>query len=470
MPIAVIGGNSLVEHLKDLAERILNGSLQGRDLFNAYPEIHRELLKLEPQQFHESKRTDFMLARAAFEHLVKPNKHETITGSMVHAAAGKLRPVLDHFIDSVPLGHGKPRPDLLLVTVNDHETRAILEVFREATDRDAIPVPLEGRLYLNLGAINGTTIYHALSEMGSSGPGAMHQAVDKAIRALDPGAVIAVGIAFGMSEEKQSLGDILVSRQLQLYELQRVGSRIILRGDKPHAASRLINHFEFFKQVKWSGQETVFGLILSGEKLIDNEDYRDQLVGLQTEALGGEMEGAGLYVSSAEHKVDWIVIKAICDWADGNKGVDKQERQRTAATNAAVFLVESLKYAPLKRIDPGTHLPILNTAGSNPANSRSLQVERDAELLAEMQDLMPEIIEGIRDLLTEDALLREIVVMEKSTYAYNWPTPHGRFCDDTHPDATRKFQILESHGLVRKVRPIAYELSLRFVRMLKGQS
>lgn len=408
-----------------------------------------------------------MLARAAFEHLVKPNEHETITGSMVYEAASTLRPVLDHFISSNPLNLGTPQPDLLLVTVNDHETRAILDAFKEVTGRDAIPIPMEGRIYHNLGTINGTTVYHALSEMGSSGLGAMQQAVDKAIRALDPGAIIAVGIAFGISEERQSIGDILVSKQLQLYDIQKVGSRIIPRGDKPHATPRLINHFEVFKQAKWNGQKVVFGLILSGEKLIDNKDYRDQLVGLQTETVGGEMEGAGLYVSSSEHKVDWIVLKSICDWADGKKEVDKRERQIIAATNAAMFLVESLKYSPLKRIHPTSQF----TAGLIPTVPRSSSAaERDAELLSEMQELMPDIIDGIRDLLTEDALLREIVVMKRSTYVYNWPRPHGKFCDDTHADATRKFQILESHGLVRKVRAIAYELSPRFVRMLRSQS
>jgi hypothetical protein len=121
----------------------------------------------------------------------------------------------------------------------------------------------------------------------------------------------------------------------------------------------------------------------------------------------------------------------------------------------------------------GTNSPILNatgnityTAGSNSPSA----AERDAELLAEVQVLMPEIIEAINDLLNEDPLLREIVVQPKSSYAYNWPRPHGMFSDDTHPDATRKFQILESYGLVRKIKPIAYELSPRFVRMLKGQS
>lgn len=341
----------MIEHLKELTDQILNRSIQGGDLFNVHPEIYRELLKLEATQFEPSKRTDFTLARAAFERLGKPKKHQTIKGSMVLSAAEKLRPVLDHFIGSDASARGKPRPDLLLVTVNEHETRAVHDAFLAATGVQGVPVPIEGRLYHNLGEVNGTTVYHAISEMGSGGRGAMQQAVDKAIRALDPGAVIAVGIAFGVSESDQKIGDILLSKQLQLYELQRAGTEIVTRGDKAHATPRLINHFDVFNQVRWRGATVRPGLILSGEKLIDNKDYRDQLVKLQAEAEGGEMEGAGLYVSSEDHKVDWIVIKAICDWADGNKGVNKQERQKAAAKNSAEFIVESLRYAPLKRVE-----------------------------------------------------------------------------------------------------------------------
>jgi nucleoside phosphorylase len=83
--------------------------------------------------------------------------------------------------------------------------------------------------------------------------------------------------------------------------------------------------------------------------LIDDIDYRDQLLKFDREAIGGEMEGTGLYVSSHQHKVDWIVIKAICDWADGSKKKNKKLRQKEAAKNAAEFLIESLKYAALKR-------------------------------------------------------------------------------------------------------------------------
>jgi nucleoside phosphorylase len=89
-------------------------------------------------------------------------------------------------------------------------------------------------------------------------------------------------------------------------------------------------------------------VILTGGRLIDEIDYRNQLLAFEREAVGGDMEGAGLYVSSHEHKVDWIVIKAICDWADGNKSKNKTTRQKKAAKNAAQFVIQALQYAPLK--------------------------------------------------------------------------------------------------------------------------
>src|ERR1019366_4129458 len=150
---------------------------------------------------------------------------------------------------------------------------------KEATGAEAVAVPLDDRVYHNLGTLNGTTVYHAISEMGSGGAGGMQQTVDKAIRSLNPGAVIAVGIAFGMDESKQSIGDILVSKQLRLYELQRIGeeSKIVLCGARPDAAPLLVNHFRGFADTKWEGASDTSGVIMTGEKLVDNVDYRKQL-------------------------------------------------------------------------------------------------------------------------------------------------------------------------------------------------
>lgn len=71
--------------------------------------------------------------------------------------------------------------------------------------------------------MSGRKTFLALSEMGTSGPGGSQQAVFEGIKALSPSAVIMVGIAFGMDEKKQEIGDILVSTQLFLYDSQRIG-------------------------------------------------------------------------------------------------------------------------------------------------------------------------------------------------------------------------------------------------------
>lgn len=52
------------------------------------------------------------------------------------------------------------------------------------------------------------------------------------------------------------------------------------------------------------------------------------------DAVGGEMEAAGLYSAASELGTDWIVVKAICDWADGNKSDD--HRDLAAAASASL--------------------------------------------------------------------------------------------------------------------------------------
>lgn len=241
--------------------------------------------------------------------------------------------------------------DVLIVTVTPVESRAVMDVFRQATKSEARVTPIGGRDYHDLGEVNGSRVFMGRSEMGAGGPGGSQEAVRKGIEALQPTAVIMAGIAFGIDESKQSIGDILVSTQLWLYDLQRVGvDKIVPRGDKPHASTWLIDRFGS-AALHWD--ETIGeihpGLVLSGDKLVDNVDYRDQLKQFEETAIGGEMEGAGLYVACLDSKVDWIMVKAICDWADGNKDQDKKQRQSQAARNAASFVLHALQLAPLKR-------------------------------------------------------------------------------------------------------------------------
>jgi nucleoside phosphorylase len=223
--------------------------------------------------------------------------------------------------------------DVLIMTVTCAESRAVLAAFEAATGQKATPVTIGDKVYR-------AYVWIVLLVGMSAG---------KAIAALRPGAVIMVGIAFGINEQKQKLGDILVSRQLMLYDVQRVSAtQIVPRGDRPHASARLLDYLTS-AELDWSGAHVRFGLLLTGEKLVDNVDYRDQLRKLEVEAIGGEMEGAGVYAACQDARVDWVLVKSICDWADGNKAQDKDERQQQAAKNAADFVVHALRHAKLQR-------------------------------------------------------------------------------------------------------------------------
>lgn len=58
------------------------------------------------------------------------------------------------------------------------------------------------------------------------------------------------------------------------------------------------------------------------------------------------MEGAGLYTACQDRKVDWILVKGICDWADGHKEQDRETRQQIAARNAARFVSHAISFTP----------------------------------------------------------------------------------------------------------------------------
>lgn len=243
------------------------------------------------------------------------------------------------------------RCDVLLMTATETETRAVLHTARAATGRS--PILRSGaRTYHDLGEIGGARVLLVSTvQAGSETPGGSMSTAYNAISEVAPQAIVMVGIAFGVDPDKQPVGQVLYSRQLQSYGPARIGTddetgtRIdIPRGDRATASLLLLDRFNTAK-FSWSeasaeGCEAC--LMLSGPSLIDNRDYRDALRTLFPEAKGGEMEGAGLYGAATERKVDWIVIKAIGDYADGNKHENQVERQTLAAERVASFVFHAL--------------------------------------------------------------------------------------------------------------------------------
>jgi len=241
------------------------------------------------------------------------------------------------------------RCDVLLLYVNDKERAAIVETFKGP--RGALPQPrsIKGIACLDLGTIGGRRIVAMGTNMGSATPGGTATLALDAIKKLDPQWIIAVGVAFGMDPQKTPIGTILVSERVSCYEPQRVGrTKTIFRGDTVSVDPHLKQHLQTVSAAPfWTGAAVRFGELLSGEKLIDEPGFKGKLRRTYPEAIGGEMEAAGIYSAAMLERCAWIVVKAVCDYADGNKAEDKGARQAQAATNAATFVRHCLNaYGP----------------------------------------------------------------------------------------------------------------------------
>jgi len=245
-------------------------------------------------------------------------------------------------VDSVEMRTIAGGVDVVLVTVTEIERDTVLSAMR------AWP----GRGKMLLGAITTTTYRfgqfgrylaaHVESTMGDVGRDAATLTVRKAIAELKPKAVLLLGIAFGVSRKKQRLGDIIVAESVFPYDVQRVGANnTIHRGTEMQCGRNLSERFrtrrsEWFLECGARPVKVHQGQLLSGPKLIDNREFRDNLIQEFPNALGGEMEGAGAYAAAADAGVEVILVKGICDWADGHKN----DHAQLFAAWAAVCLAE----------------------------------------------------------------------------------------------------------------------------------
>jgi len=240
----------------------------------------------------------------------------------------------------------KTKIELLLVTVTDVETKALHSAMLPLTPEDNIIVFAKGNLTYYVGMLGKYAVCHVESEMGSISAGGSLLTIQQSINDWDPKAIIMVGIAFGKDSEKQKVGDVIVSDMIIQYETKKVSSsQIEYRGPKQPSSTLLLNRFKnysrgwVFTTSTGNISRIIVGNLLSGEVLIDNQQYRDEILEAFPTAEGGEMEGAGLASSAHSLQKPWIVVKSICDFADGNKAKNKIQNQIDAA-NAAVSLCQ----------------------------------------------------------------------------------------------------------------------------------
>ena len=237
--------------------------------------------------------------------------------------------------------------DIVLLTATDIELNAVLDQLRPYPGKKKIFKIFEGPETYYGGKFGAFKAIATKCRMGAISQGSVILATEQAQRVWKPKAIIMVGIAFGKDSKKQKIGDVLVASQIIGYEPQRVGESVQHRGSIPPSNTTLLNRFENvhdweFSSIDGSLCNLQIGPILSGEKLIDDPEFKSALFKQFPQAIGGEMEGAGLCAATGRVGVAWILVKSICDWADGTKN-DEHHPLAAAAAVSLVYKVLSQK-------------------------------------------------------------------------------------------------------------------------------
>jgi len=227
------------------------------------------------------------------------------------------------------------RPVAVLLTFNEHEAHKVWDTFGHSRRE----LPKEGVTYSELDEVGGFRVIHGHSSR--QGPLEAQLSAADAIDHWKPEVLIAVGIAFGVKEEKHHIGDVLVSKEVLDYESARVerDGTFTYRGRTFSTSRELAERVSNLdlRRAEVRDLPTIhMGTIVSGAKLVDNKEYRDNLASLHSTVIGGEMEGSGILTACQNHQVDVIVIKAICDWAANKNNPSKDDDQKKASKNATI--------------------------------------------------------------------------------------------------------------------------------------
>ncbi|SHN47143.1 hypothetical protein [Cryptosporangium aurantiacum] len=261
----------------------------------------------------------------------------------------------------------RTRKRALLLVTSDVEHRAVLAAVHARNHHRGQLIPAEQEVLVGLGHVGNIEVVlgrTGQSDVGVHGAGLVTASL---IGNVTADYVIAVGICYGLRPDPdvyadadlgvtsysgwQRIGDVCVSQQIALIDhLVRYREadgtlRTLRRGDtvSASAGSRLLSAANALGPT-WTRADVRPGLLLSSSTLRNDPEQIRELRNEFPDAIGGEMEAAGVYAAAARRQIGWLVVKAISDWGFGRGRDEKQlqEDRRLAAGNAAEFVVHLL--------------------------------------------------------------------------------------------------------------------------------
>ena len=251
---------------------------------------------------------------------------------------------------------------LLLMVVNSSEYYAAMYYFSK---KEAKILKNNGTTYYigNWGEIPAALVRQ--KDSGYSGTGRSNYLTRLSINLFNNlKRIVALGVC-GIANEQMKLGHVVVSTKIcGCNDLKIAENEIINRSNTTEPGDWILNDLKENYEA-WSfntctkrdcnehKSKALFKPILSGTPLIASGEYRDKLIrGVREEAVGVEMEGIGVLDALQEVKkrdsIDFIIVKAGCDYANEEKN---KEWQPVAAMAAADFLhVQLTKPAVYKQL------------------------------------------------------------------------------------------------------------------------
>lgn len=254
------------------------------------------------------------------------------------------------------LQNGLKQVDFAIVAATDKERRALCKAFdispeeriRKGTHTywcKRVPLPDEQNYYI---------IVAQCPDMANVNAALL---VSDIVNDWEPKAILVAGIAAAVREE-QALGDVVLGSSVYYYERGKVTADgtlpepMVYNSDPvllDRARSTSSEDFKVMAQPPDAANASPkihVGAIASGEKVIDSEELRQDVVSHHRKIKAIEMEGYGVAAAAwnRDEPVRCLVIRAISDYADGKKNDDYQDY---AAISAASFVRHYLLEQPL---------------------------------------------------------------------------------------------------------------------------
>ncbi|MDC9005233.1 hypothetical protein [Mycobacterium marinum] len=240
--------------------------------------------------------------------------------------------------------------DVVILTALPEEHDAVVRALGQGRDRIWRGYSLREA---DVGATNVITL--PIGGMGNAGSA---HAATLAIGIWNPAAILLVGITGGISASTPGLqlGDVLVPEQIVGYEQGKQRESGLERRFQVQLPSwRLIQTARSLKPGHWAAQITKarpdgttgsveptvhFDPVMSGEKVVAAEDFTADLRNSWPKAVGIEMEGVGAALAAYRSGPEFLMIKAVSDYADATKEDDWHLYAAEAAARFAVAVLQ----------------------------------------------------------------------------------------------------------------------------------